>query len=220
MSGAMYRHVKYSEAEIKLAGVARQKAMNRDVLYHGTRYAQSILKTGILFRAEFDGQVCLTRSPEVAAYWAMMVRDDDEGRGSIFIFDRQSLGCQYKLESQPKVFWLNNTLFHDEAEEEIWDNVVDIGNHLIGFVCGPTVPRSHKHKTLNRKHRTQIAARLLRVKRRVRRPNVQAMVEKKVVVIRYGSTFHDGNGRDGQHVCSRNFHPEHRLAIRIHTCPL
>ena len=57
MSGAMYRHVKYSEAEIKLAGVARQKAINRDVLYHGTRYAQSILKTGVLFRAGFDGQV-------------------------------------------------------------------------------------------------------------------------------------------------------------------
>ena len=109
----------------------------------------------------------------------MMVRDDDEGRGSIFIFDRQSLGCQYKLESKAKVFWLNNTLFHDEAEEEVWDNVVDIGNHLIGLVCGPTVARSHKHKTLNRKRRTQIAARLLRVKRRVRRPNVQAMVKKR-----------------------------------------
>jgi hypothetical protein len=89
----MLRHIKYSDAERQLAGRAREVAMNRDVLYHGTRYAQSILKTGVLFHSLTGGdpKVCLTRSAEVAASWALVDRDDDEGRGSIFILDRQSL---------------------------------------------------------------------------------------------------------------------------------
>ena len=48
----MPRHIKYTDAERQLAGQAREIAMNRDVLYHGTRYAQSILKTGVLFLRE------------------------------------------------------------------------------------------------------------------------------------------------------------------------
>jgi hypothetical protein len=66
----MLRHIKYSDAERQLAGQAREVAMNRDVLYHGTRHAQSILKTGVLFRSLSGGdpKVCLTRSAEVAAY--------------------------------------------------------------------------------------------------------------------------------------------------------
>jgi hypothetical protein len=78
----MYRHMKYTAAERKLANTARKKAKNREVLYHGTRYANSILKTGVLFRAEVgERKAFLTRSAEVAAYWATIKRDDDEGRG-------------------------------------------------------------------------------------------------------------------------------------------
>src|SRR5262245_21733604 len=64
-----------------LAGMARQKAMDRDVLYHGTRFAELIQKTGVLFYSDpGDPKVSFTRSPEVAAYWALLERDDDEGR--------------------------------------------------------------------------------------------------------------------------------------------
>jgi hypothetical protein len=105
--------------------------------------------------------VSFTRSPEVAAYFALLERDDDEGRGSVFIFDRQSLERRYKVEANPEVDWHTKTLFHDEAEEDIWANVIDIGNHLIGLVSGPTCCRSHKHKTLNREYRAEIEARLL-----------------------------------------------------------
>ena len=108
-----------------------------------------------------------TRSPEVAAYFALLGRDDDEGRGSVFIFDRQSLERRYKVEANPEVDWHTNTLFHDEAEEEIWANVIDIGNHLIGLVSGPTGWRSHKHKTLNREYSAQIEARLLPLERQM-----------------------------------------------------
>jgi hypothetical protein len=133
--------------------MARRKAMSKDVLYHGTRYAKSIMETGVLLHSLFgDQKVCLTRSAEVAAYWALIKRDDDEGRGAILIFDRQSLEGRYKIESNPEVYWHTRTLFHDEAEEEIWGSVADIRKHLVGLVSGPAVTRSNKHKAPN--HRT------------------------------------------------------------------
>jgi hypothetical protein len=123
---------------------------------------------GVLFFSDpGDPNVSFTRSPKVAAYWALLERDCDEGRESVFIFDRQSLERRYKVKANPGVFWHTNTLFHNEAEEEIWANVIDIGNHLIGFVSGPTDWRSHKHKTLNRKYRARIEARLLLLERQM-----------------------------------------------------
>ena|SRR2546426_10585754 len=136
----MIHHIKYTTAERELALLARTVATNRNVLYHGTRYRQSILKMEILFRPKIGvPAVFLTRSPEVAAYWALLKRDDDEGRGSIFVFDRQSLASRYKIQFNPKVYWLSDTTFHDEAEEQIFDEVTKIGDHLIGIVSGPTV---------------------------------------------------------------------------------
>ena len=109
--------------------------MNRDVLYHGTRYGKLILRTGVLLRAEIGEQkVCLTRSPEVAAYWALSERDDDEKGGAILVLDRQSLERKYKVRAVPWPFWHTDEVFHDEAEEEIWHDVTDIDMHLIGFV--------------------------------------------------------------------------------------
>jgi hypothetical protein len=64
-------------------------------------------------------------------------RDDDEGRGSILIFDRQSLQRRYKINANPEPYWHTKTTFHDEAEEEIWGDVVDVRNHLIDLVFGP-----------------------------------------------------------------------------------
>jgi hypothetical protein len=118
----MIHHIEYTTAERELAWLARKLATNRDVLYHGTRYRHSILKMEVLFRPEVGDAVfavSLTRSPEVAAYWALLKRDNDEGRGSIFVFDRQSLASRYKIQFNPEVYWLSDTTFHDEAEEQI-----------------------------------------------------------------------------------------------------
>jgi hypothetical protein len=71
-----------------LAKQARKIAGNRDVLYHGTRYAPSILNIGMILRGTTGSKaVSLTRSPDVAAHWAFVPRDDDNGRGAILIFD-------------------------------------------------------------------------------------------------------------------------------------
>jgi hypothetical protein len=64
--------------EQNLANLARKMAMNRTVLFHGTRYAQSILSTGILLIPPGCSMVSFTRSPEEAARWAFLERDDDE----------------------------------------------------------------------------------------------------------------------------------------------
>jgi hypothetical protein len=149
--------MKYAEEERRLAGLARQMSMKRNVLYHGTRYAKSILRTGVLFAS--GGVVSLTRSPEVAAYFALLPRDDDEGRGTILIFDREQLRCRYRIysvEEREVTLWYR----HDEAEEELWGDVTDISKYLIGFVSGTTATHSDRLKTLNRQRRTQMEARL------------------------------------------------------------
>jgi hypothetical protein len=157
----MIHHIKYTTAERQLALLARKLATNLDVLYHGTRHRQSILRTEVLFRPEVHvDAVCLSRSPEVAAYWALLKRDNDEGRGSILVFDRQSLASRYKIKCNPEVFWHSDTTFHDEAEEQIFGNVTKIGDHLIGIVSGPTVKRSQQHRILNREFERMMEARL------------------------------------------------------------
>ena len=160
----MIHHIEYTTAERELALLARKLATNRDVLYHGTRYRQSILKTGALFRPEIGvDAVSFTRSPEVAAYFALLERDDDEGRGSIMVCDRQSLASHYKIKCNPQVYWHGDTAFHDEAEEQIFDNVTKIGDHLIGIVSDPTVKLSQRHKILNREFEKTMEARLQRL---------------------------------------------------------
>ena len=45
----------------------------------------SIFKTGVLFYSDpGHPKVSFTRAPEVAAYWALLERDYDEGRGPEF----------------------------------------------------------------------------------------------------------------------------------------
>ena len=120
-----------------------------------------------------DGKVCLSRVPEVAAYWAFIERDDDEARAAILIFDRRSLERRYKINSNPEAYWHTNTLFHDEAEEEIWDHITDIGTHLVGFVSSPKgltasrLPADMRWRRLRksryRRFRKQIEARVLKL---------------------------------------------------------
>jgi hypothetical protein len=125
-------------------------AGGRAVLYHGTRYPTSILRTGVLFAPGF-GKISFTRSPEVAAYWALMERCPDEGRGAILIFDRTALGCRYALTPVHEQ-WVEvgGRYWHDEAEEEVWTDIVNIGRYLIGHVFTEDDDRSSTVKRLNR----------------------------------------------------------------------
>ena len=61
-------------------------------------------------------------------------------------FDRQSLQRQYQITANPKPHWHTKTMFHDEAEEEIWVDVY-VGKHLIAIVSEPRTGVSKNHKS-------------------------------------------------------------------------
>lgn len=150
--------LKYTKEERQLAGLARKMAMQQNVLYHGTRYAQSILRTGVLFTSDPGAPISLTRYPEVAAYFALLPRDDGEGRGAILIFDRERLRHRYRIHPvEEREVWFG---LHNEAEEELWGDVTDVSNYLIGFISEPTTTHSYKTKKWNLERRMRTEARL------------------------------------------------------------
>ena len=63
-----------------LAFQTRAIARGRDVLYHGTRYRELILASGLLALSN-SGGVYFTRDVETAVHWATLPRDD-EGEGA------------------------------------------------------------------------------------------------------------------------------------------
>jgi hypothetical protein len=134
---------------------ARAFARGQDVLFHGTRYRESILASGILRFAPSAQTLSFTRSPDVAARWAALPRDDDEGAGAVLVFDRASLRACYKLEciddsweADPK---------HDEFEEQVWGRNVEIAPHLIGLISAPIERQSAKGRAVKRAMELQLA---------------------------------------------------------------
>ena len=123
------------------------------------------MTTGVLFYSRpSDLGVFFTRSPETAAYFALLERDDDEGRGAILILDRQSLRCKYRVEPWHDDFWDDETGRRDEMEERVWGSVTDVGRHLIGYVTEFMTQSSPATKTRNKARQRDIKARLLPIK--------------------------------------------------------
>jgi hypothetical protein len=50
-----------------------------DVLFHGTRRRERVLESGFLRPSPASQAVAFSRSPRVAAHFATLPRDDDEG---------------------------------------------------------------------------------------------------------------------------------------------
>src|SRR2546430_7984523 len=59
------------------------------------------------------------------------------------LFRSQSLASRYKINCNPEVYWHSDTTFHDEAEEQIFDNVTKISDHLIGDRKSTRLNSSH-----------------------------------------------------------------------------
>ena len=147
-----------------LAKNARAFARGQDVLFHGTRYRERVLVSGILKFSPGGQTVSFTRSPDVAAYWATLPRDDDEGAGAVLVFDRASLRARYKLEciddsweADPSEF---NELWrakHDECEEQVWGRSIEIAPHLIGLISAPIEPKPPKSRAIKRAMQLQFA---------------------------------------------------------------
>ncbi len=90
----------YSKTARRLATAAALIAPRCNVLFHGTRYTLEILADDkIDLPKSGDIAVSLTRSSRVAAYWAVLGRDNQTRElPGIFILDRTQLRTRYRLE--------------------------------------------------------------------------------------------------------------------------
>jgi hypothetical protein len=120
---------KTPDKEVYLAQSARILSRGVSPLFHGTRYLSQILQSGALEPQEpGDCAVCFTRSPEEAAYWATIERDDPDEYGAILVFDRDRLKRNFRLEPISTITW------RDEHEERVWYRDIPLGCGLIGIV--------------------------------------------------------------------------------------
>jgi hypothetical protein len=133
--------------EVWLARRAREQALGLNALFHGTRYLNCILSDGYLKPTGSPDLVRFSRSADSAAYWAMMERDDDEGRGGILVFDRDRLRTRYRLEP------IDESWSIAEQEESISSRHVLLGLALIGIISEqfPIRPREIRHDAWHRR---------------------------------------------------------------------
>lgn len=82
-----------------MARLAREIGRGRDAVYHGTRHAPAVLREGKLKGPDLAPAVFFSRSPEIAAYWALrMGMEIDKFLGAVLVLDRGSLIQSYRLE--------------------------------------------------------------------------------------------------------------------------
>jgi hypothetical protein len=120
---------RFTDREHTLARLASEIGRGRDAIYHGTRHPQEVLRGGRL-KPDPTNKVSLSRSPEVAAHFALLP-DDGIVRWSpaVLVLNRNSLVQTYRLEP-----WRYGEDWDDEQEEVIWGRTVSFRRHLLGVV--------------------------------------------------------------------------------------
>jgi hypothetical protein len=137
-----------TDRELVMARLARKHAWGKDAIFHGTRYANETLRSGKLISPDSGCcAICLTRSPETAAYFALMVgKEVDQWSGAVLVLNRGSLRQRYRLEP---FRYEDDDDGKDEREERIYGRVISFRRHLIGVVREADVARvlgPPKHK--------------------------------------------------------------------------
>jgi hypothetical protein len=120
-----------TDREIVMARLARKLGRGHDPIFHGTRNRPSVLRSGKLLPSiGGDEAVFLSRSPEVAAYWAaMLAKEIDQFVGGVLVLNRTSLVQSYRLDPSRYA-----TDWQDEREERIFGRAVNFRRHLLGVV--------------------------------------------------------------------------------------
>jgi hypothetical protein len=124
-----FQNGRFTNREYILAKLARKIGRGHDAIYHGTRHPQEVLRGGRL-KPDPTNKVSLSRSPEVAAHFALLP-DDGIIRWSpaVLVLNRSSLVQTYRLEP-----WRYDDDWDDEQEEVIWGRTVSFRRHLLGVV--------------------------------------------------------------------------------------
>lgn len=108
-----------------------------EVVFHGTRYRNSIMRDNYLRVPEY-GDLCVsfTRSFAFAHYYASLSRPGDEGEGHILVFDRPKLKCLYPIVLRDGSWDRDRS----EAEEAIYCEVYSVKELLLECIDVATVP--------------------------------------------------------------------------------
>src|SRR3954465_1100084 len=116
--------------EVVMARLAREVGRGHNAIFHGTRHAPAVLREGKLKGPEVDPAEFFSRSPEIAAYWALRMGEEiDQFSGAVLVLDRGSLTRSYRLE--PSRYYVE---WNDEREEHVYGRPVCLRRHLLGVV--------------------------------------------------------------------------------------
>ena len=137
----MGRQYSYSK-EISIAAELRKFVpRQRAVLFHGTQYPCSILKSNSLIYARHltHGGVSFTRLFHVGIYWACLHRDPGENQGAVFVLDRDKLARDFRLMPYCWRGWGSDKSRGDfEAEELVFGrDIPTLHNYLLEVVWLP-----------------------------------------------------------------------------------
>ncbi len=131
-----FQNGRLTDREHIMGRLARAIGRGHDPIYHGTRAPQEVLRSGKL-RPDGNGAVSLSRSPEVAAHFALLLGDGVvRWSPAVLILNRSSLIQTYRLDP-----WRYGEDWHDEQEEVIWDRTVSFRRHLLGVVREADITR-------------------------------------------------------------------------------
>jgi hypothetical protein len=123
------RQDRLTDRERVMGKLARQIGRGHNAIYHGTRHPHDVLRTGKL-KADPSGKVSLTRSPEVAAHFALLSGDGVvHWSPAVLILNRSTLVQTYRLDP-----WRYGEDWDDEQEEVIWGRALSFRRHLLGLV--------------------------------------------------------------------------------------
>ena len=134
------RKIAWHERVLEASKVVRPLVRNsQPVLFHGTRYANQILRENRLLSVDVGTlSVHFTRELPVATHWALLPRiEGDEGVGAVLVFDRDRLAHDYSLKCFRDSILDNGTYppYHNEADEIIHRrDVVGLHKYLIDVI--------------------------------------------------------------------------------------
>lgn len=138
-------------------------------MFHGTRFARHILRDNELAATTNDDAVYFTRRPDLAYRHALLPKYDfDEGRGAVFVLDRDRLAKDYRLEKSANKRRRRRS---EGADETILGPVTDLSIYVVGVfrledvapglgICDPRTPHGEPYVPVAKATRRLLAERL------------------------------------------------------------